>query len=267
MGNFDKVITFGGGTSTDIGKYISMKLNNELICIPSMLSTNSYSTNKVALLVDGVKRTLDAKEPDCIILDENILNLSRDINTYGLVDILSIHTAIKDWEISVKYNNESLADEYYEAKILLNEIIEFILSNSIESISNDILKVYEFIGRSGEITNKYGSGKPESGSEHIFAKVIESKLNIPHGLSVVHGIILMSIAQDNLDNKVLECIKKLDLINKSIKYGLNSDLIKECLDEVTIRKDRFCIINIMNNKNEIFRKYYDLVWGDSNVNN
>lgn len=266
LNDIKKVITFGGGSSIDIGKYISMKLNNELICIPSMLSTNSYSTNKVALLVDGLKVTLDAKEPDVILIDNDLLKLSNDINTYGLVDILSIHTATKDWDISVLHNNEALSNEYYDAKELLNEIVDFILDNSVDNIINNIDRVYEFIGRSGEITNKYGSGKPESGSEHIFAKVIESKINIPHGLAVVHGIVLMSIAQDNLDSRILECINKLDLINESTKYGLNSSLIKECLDEVTIREDRYSIINIIGNKNEIFNKYYDLVWSELNVN-
>ena len=65
--DIEEVITFGGGSTIDIGKYISYKTGIKYTCIPSMLSTNSYATNKVALIDNGRKITLEAKMPDKII--------------------------------------------------------------------------------------------------------------------------------------------------------------------------------------------------------
>ena len=166
-----KVVTFGGGSTIDIGKYISHKLKNEYICIPSMLSTNSYATNKVALIENGKKTTLEAKMPDCIILDDNILKMSETENLYGLADVLSIFTASYDWKLASLDIGEKIDKKIYDMSInLLNEVIQFIKQKSFGEIINNNNKLFEYIGIAGYITNLYGTGRPESGSEHIFAK-------------------------------------------------------------------------------------------------
>ena len=63
------VVSYGGGSTIDIGKYIANKLDADFTCIPTMLSTNSYATDKVALIKEGKKTTLEAKIPDKIIID------------------------------------------------------------------------------------------------------------------------------------------------------------------------------------------------------
>ena len=71
--NINLIVALGGGTAIDIGKYISYVMGKKLIVIPSMLSTNVYSTNKVALIVNENKMTLSAKMPDEIIVDCDFL--------------------------------------------------------------------------------------------------------------------------------------------------------------------------------------------------
>ena len=92
------VVSYGGGSTIDIGKYIANKLGIDFICIPTMLSTNSYATDKVALIKENKKITLNAKIPDKIIIDNELLNLSKDENIYGLADVFSIYTALYDWK-------------------------------------------------------------------------------------------------------------------------------------------------------------------------
>lgn len=73
--NIITVVSYGGGSTIDIGKYIAYKLNINFTCIPTMLSTNSYATNKVALIKENKKVTLEAKIPETIIIDDKLLNL------------------------------------------------------------------------------------------------------------------------------------------------------------------------------------------------
>ena len=128
-----------------------------------MLSTNSYATNKVALMNNGKKMTLEAKMPDKIIIDNKILKLSKNENLYGLADVLSIYTALCDWKIANEDINEEIDKNIYDrADKLLHEVLEFINNNSLEDIVENNMELFKFIGIAGYITNLYGTGRPES---------------------------------------------------------------------------------------------------------
>lgn len=258
----EKVVTFGGGSTIDIGKYISHKLKNEYICIPSMLSTNSYATNKVALIENGKKTTLEAKMPDCIILDGSILKMSETENLYGLADVLSIFTASYDWKLASLDIEEKIDKKIYDMSInLLNEVMQFIQQKSFEEIINNNNKLFEYIGIAGYITNLYGTGRPESGSEHIFAKELESMIDIPHGISVSLGIIIMSIAQGRQVDEIINSIYKLKVLDKQYSYGINKDIIQRCTRNLKPRNGRYTIVDkyFNNDKyiNEVLEKFFD----------
>lgn len=260
LSKYQQIISIGGGTATDIGKYLSNKFNIKLIAIPTMLSTNVYSTNKVALIVDNKVTSIDAIMPTEIYFDNDILKTSMENNLYGVVDIFSIHTALNDWNLAIKYNHEEKSSEYDWAKDLLNSTINYISSNDISSIESDISFVYSKIGESGLITNKYGSGKPESGSEHIFAKALEKEINIPHAISVGNGIVLMVIAQNLISNNdkeykkgiiIINLLKKMNIFSLNKKYNVDYELIKRVFNNLKPRDDRYTVINLIYKNEEI----------------
>lgn len=260
LNNIKEVVTFGGGSTIDIGKYISYRLNTKYTCIPSMLSTNSYATNKVALIKDMEKTTLDAKVPDKIIIDNEVLRLSEKENLYGLADVLSIYTALYDWKIAKEDIGESLNQEIYsKARDLLDKVLNFIEAKSLQQIKEDNIQLFEFIGIAGYITNLYGTGRPESGSEHIFAKILESKIDIPHGISVSLGIIIMTILQGRKEQKIKQAILKIQVLEDRKEYGINKELIQKCLQDIKPREGRYTIIDryLKSNKNieEVLRQH------------
>lgn len=257
------VVSYGGGSTIDIGKYIANKLGIDFICIPTMLSTNSYATDKVALIKENKKITLNAKIPDKIIIDNELLNLSKDENIYGLADVFSIYTALYDWKIAEKDILEKIDDNIYNmAEKLFKEVLEFVNNNELKDISENNIKLFQFIGTAGYITNLYGTGRPESGSEHILAKKIEKRVNIPHGISVSVGIIIMSIIQEQYNNNIVKSIMKLGILDKGKSYGLNLKTIADSLNNVKQRKDRYTIINricSINNINGVLEKFENII--------
>lgn len=257
------VVSYGGGSTIDIGKYIANKLGIDFICIPTMLSTNSYATDKVALIKENKKITLNARIPDKIIIDNELLNLSKDENIYGLADVFSIYTALYDWKIAEKDILEKIDDNIYNmAEKLFKEVLEFVNNNELKDISENNIKLFQFIGTAGYITNLYGTGRPESGSEHILAKEIEKRVNIPHGISVSVGIIIMSIIQEQYNNNIVKSIMKLGILDKGKSYGLNLKTIADSLNNVKQRKDRYTIINricSINNINGVLEKFENII--------
>ena len=109
--------------------------------------------------------------------------------------------------------------EYENANNLLNKIIDYTTENEKKIIEKDIKFIYEAIGESWLITNRFESGKPESGSEHIFAKALEKEIDIPHAFSVSNGIILMILSHrysnnseiDDSDKKIIAILKNLEI--------------------------------------------------------
>ena len=247
LGEFDIVVAFGGGTAIDQAKFFGSRLNKKVIVIPTMISTNAYATDKVALYENNKKVTLLAKDPDIILLDKEILKRSTLKNVYGLVDVLSIYTALNDWDLAIEYNNEDISIEYSYAHKLLLETLSFINNHTYEEIINDTHKIFELVGKAGIITDIYGSGKPESGSEHLFAKELEAIKRVPHAISVSNGILLMSLLQNKFSEEVLSAIRKLRVFEDEHLYGINEELLKEAFFNVKVRPDRFTIVNLDNN--------------------
>ena len=246
-GNYYHIIGFGGGTAMDISKYLAYMMACDLIIIPSMLSTNAYATNKVSLFENYSKRTFDTKMADEIVLDIELVKNSSKQNLYGFADIFSIHTALADWKIASENNNEIIDNIIYEmSNKLLESAIEFVINNSKSRICNSIEFLYDSIGLAGEITNIYGCGRPESGSEHIFAKTLEEIVNIPHGISVSIGILTMSIIQDNYSERIFKCIKKLGVLEECGKYNITIELIEKTLCLLVPRNDRYTILDLIN---------------------
>lgn len=249
--NINQVVSFGGGSTIDIAKYIAYKLGIKYICIPSMLSTNSYATDKVALIKEEQKVTLNAKLPDCVILDCNLLKKSVTENMYGLADVLSIYIALYDWKIASEDIGEKIEEKIFSMALdLFYRVKSFISSNTLEFISDNVKQIFEYIGMSGHITNLYGTGRPESGSEHIFAKKIESIVNVPHGIAVSLGIILMSIMQEREVDEIIDIIKKIKVLDRCEEYGINRSIIEKSLLTLMPRKERYTIVNKFYNNNE-----------------
>lgn len=255
LNEYEKIITIGGGTATDIGKYLSNKYQKYLICIPTMLSTNAYATNKVALKVGNKIESLDAILPSEILFDNDILKKSLDNNLYGMADIFSIYTALNDWLLDSKFNNKNITPEFEWARHLLHSTVEYVINKSIDKIKNDTIMIYKLVGDAGKITNEYGSGKPESASEHIFAKALEKEIKIPHAIAVADGILIMSIAQcfytnDSFDINICNALKKLGVYELNKKYNITYDLIDSVFLSLKPRADRFSIINLIYKDND-----------------
>ena len=242
--NFKRIVSLGNGKTTDVAKYIASIQKIELISIPAALTTNVFFTNKACLLDSGDKKTFSSKIPDRIIIDFKILEkVPFKYHMYGLCDVLSIHTAIFDWKLSARKQSEKI-DPF------LVDFAEFILKQLITNKKNILKKdrqslelIVKLIMLSGYITNIAGSGRPESGSEHIIASFFEKQIDTFHAVGVTAGILLSMKLQKNEKKVIISMLEDLGLLEALINDERVVNKLRSLPAEIKPRNDRYTILN------------------------
>ena len=249
-------IGIGGGTAIDLAKYHAAKDGVECVAIPTMLSTNVFATDKSAVIKNGDKYTENTVLPR-VIFDKNLFDMKKPENIFGLVDALSIETALIDWCIAANNRVENIDLDIFDRAFDILKKAKTLLNFYINK-TGDIkaLDCFNILLECGYITNDYGSGRPESGTEHIIAKKIEQNFKIPHYKSVSIGIIIASRLQYLLGGFELKKQKNSasDIIinlmdERKIDISMyDKQKLIDCISDTEIRSDRFGVLNLIGNK-------------------
>lgn len=237
LSKVDTYIGFGGGTALDIAKYLANLNHAKCIAIPSMLSTNAFATNKVAKVTSDGKITVDSVLPKEIWYDDEVINLSRKENIFGLADAFSIYTALYDWDISGEKKNVIIYQRAWNTYVKALDCVHKKKQSQKE--------IFDILLEAGYVTNDYGSGRPESGSEHIVAKEIEKLVKVPHALAVVCGICIMSLVQERPKDEYDENYVAFELMGifGDIRTKIPPAILKQALLNVQPRHDRITCLN------------------------
>lgn len=245
VSGFEAVYGLGGGTAIDMAKYIAKINNLPCIAIPSMLSTNVFATNKVATTRKGRKTTEDGVLPKTVYIDPWYLKESTDQNYLGLIDVFSISTALADWKLADARGVEPIQWDYFNRA---NRLLKRVMRNSSDKPA--IKQIVANLSEAGYITNDYGCGRPESGSEHIFAKSLEERIPIPHALSVSMGIMLMRMFDGNPEvskDELSRCFRQLGVFHHLDMYNKTHpelrDIVVQVFKTLKPRPDRFTILD------------------------
>lgn len=98
---FDAVIATGSGTINDICKYASFQDGKPYAVFGTAASMNGYSSANAAITIKGHKKTLQARLPQGIFLDLDILSAAPvRLTRSGLGDAICRTTCQADWLLS-----------------------------------------------------------------------------------------------------------------------------------------------------------------------
>jgi glycerol dehydrogenase-like iron-containing ADH family enzyme len=204
-----------------------------------MISTNVFATNKSAVIVGEKKVTVDSVLPSLVIADTAYLNLSQKENRYGIADILSISTALMDWDMARANGQDVINAAIWQRAV---NVLEGILQIRPADITDQLETVLGLVAEAGYITNDHGSGRPESGSEHIFASAIEVRMPILHGAAVSLGIMIMTRAHATT-TPIESYLTDLGMIDDLNELAIPRALVLDALHNLRPRVDRYTIVN------------------------
>ena len=193
-GKTQLIIGVGSGVINDLCKKVSFDKNLPYYVIATAPSMDGYASVGSALILKGMKVTLNARPPLAIIADTKILkDAPLDMIKAGYGDIIGKFSCLNDWKLSALVNGEYLCKRIYNLTYQCAKKIKRLGYKIKNRDENAIGKLMEALVLVGVLMSFVGSSRPASGSEHHLSHYFEITgiLNkseyFTHGIDVIYS--------------------------------------------------------------------------------
>lgn len=240
----DALVGVGGGKALDYSKYCAHVLALPFISVPTSTSNDGFCSPVSSLLVDGKRKTVNARIPYGVVVDINAIKSSPEGNIFsGIGDLISKVTAGWDWKESVKKEGSSFHDFAY--LISQNTVIDFLNYQHKDIKSSQFL--YHLINSllmNGIAMEISGSSRPASGSEHLISHAYDKIATVTsmHGVQVGISTYICSYLQDNQFYMVKNFLINTGFFEYLFNYPLNKPEFIEAIRLAPSVKDNFYTI-------------------------
>ncbi len=190
------IIGIGSGVINDLCKQVSFASKLPYYIIATAPSMDGYASKGSALILDGMKVTLNADVPKAIIADVNVLkNAPFDMIQSGYGDIIGKYSCLNDWKLA------NIVTEEYLCKFVMDATYEAVektvsLADGLVKRDGDAVKaLMEALVAVGILMAYVGNSRPASGSEHHMSHyfeivgIVRGERYFPHGVDVCYSAI------------------------------------------------------------------------------
>jgi alcohol dehydrogenase class IV len=170
-----EIISRGGGSTIDVGKWVAKKYNLKHTVIPTTGGTGSEETRYVVLMVDGKKKTFtDEKfKPQAYVLDPHLsVSLSKEHTLASGLDAIS-QCLESLW--STKSTPESINYAYAGLQLGLDNLEKAVNSPEDLEARMNMLLAANMSGRAINIT--------QTNICHAISYPLTEEYGIPHGIA------------------------------------------------------------------------------------
>jgi len=260
--NTSLIVAVGSGTINDLARMVSFKLAIPYVIIGTAPSMDGYASVVSPLIVGGTKVTFQAVYPYAIIADANILKEApMQMLQAGFGDILGKLTALADWELARRLNNE------YYCQTTVNVVKTALLKcrNNIEGMvrrdETAIMYLMEALILSGVAIGLIGNSRPASGAEHHMAHywevdAIKQGIDHPlHGNSVGTAAVVVSMLYKMMKERlpagmetpepeeIIGLLERTGAAADPAKLGIDKELFRRSVIHAMEIRPRFTIFN------------------------
>ncbi|MCZ7584609.1 MAG: iron-containing alcohol dehydrogenase [Deltaproteobacteria bacterium] len=192
------VFGVGGGTACDAAKLHAFRRGARLVLVPTILSVDAPYTKAVGIRVGGRVRYVGEVYPDYLLVDFDLLERSpKRLNRAGVGDVLSIFTALFDWNLARDVRGESYDHGIAtDSQALLNRLLAS--AEAVRACGEEGLRlISELYVAEVALCERFGNSRPEEGSEHYFAYAVESdtRRHFIHGELIACAVLLTGLRQ------------------------------------------------------------------------
>lgn len=199
------VFGLGGGTAMDAAKFVAWRRAKPLYLAPSAVSVDACVTNTIAVRSAGTVEYRGFVVAEQVLVDVTLIrHAPARMNRAGLGDLLSIHTALRDWQSGMTNGGTKViprvavqAAEIFDSITALAGEVFAVSSPGIEALVRAYLAI-------SQLCLEVGHAQAEEGSEHYFAYCLENVTgrSFIHGEAVTLGTVLMAELQRNTPERI-----------------------------------------------------------------
>ena len=201
----DLIIGIGSGVINDLCKIVSFKKGLRYFIVATAPSMDGYASKGSALILDGMKVTLNTDVPKAIIADTKVLaNAPFEMIQAGYGDIIGKYSCLNDWRLSACVYNEYLCPFVMNATYETVEKTVKLADGIREKDAEAIGALMEALVAVGILMAYVGSSRPASGSEHHLSHYFEivgierGEDYLPHGIDVCFSAIETAKVREKL---------------------------------------------------------------------
>ncbi len=216
----------------DNAKWLAFRTAAPLVLAPSILSVDACVTNTVAVR-DGHRVSYEGfVVADQIILDFDLVQKAPErLNRAGAGDLLSIHTALRDWATGDGQGGApfdgAVAGRAAAVLDALDEVAEGVSAVTDQALTTMLLGYADI----NDMTIECDHAQMEEGSEHYLAYYLEqlTGASFVHGEVVTLGSVIMSRLQQNDPDRAERIADRCGVAWRAAQLGLSRELLMTAL--------------------------------------
>ena len=246
LNNTSLIVGVGGGKVIDVAKMAATNAGIYFVSVPTAASHDGIASPLASIKNNKGSVSMTAQAPIGVIADTNIIrNAPFRLLSAGCADIVSNYTAIKDWQLANRLQNES----YSESAAALSLMTAKLIMKSSKSIKKGLEEsarlVVKSLFSSGMAISIAGSSRPASGSEHKFSHALDKIAKKPalHGEQCGVGTIMMMSLHGGDWEVIKNALHDMNAPTNAYELGIDPDDIIEALIMAhKIRPERYTIL-------------------------
>ena len=201
----DLILGIGSGVINDLCKYVSYFCGLPYDIFATAPSMDGFVSVGAALILDGMKVTLDARPPRSVYADTQVLAASPlRMRQAGWGDIIGKYSCLNDWRLSA-----ALLGEYFcpEVCALMQSAVDRVRPLAAGVRKGDetaVAALMEALVIAGIAMSWVGNSRPASGSEHHLSHyfeitgILRGKKYLPHGIDVLCSAVITARLRERM---------------------------------------------------------------------
>jgi glycerol-1-phosphate dehydrogenase [NAD(P)+] len=244
------LVGVGGGKAIDIAKMASDELDVGFVSVPTAASHDGIVSGRGSVPDGDTRHSVAAEPPLAVVADTAILaDAPWELTTAGCADIISNHTAVKDWLLANRLRNV----EYSRYSATLARMTSEMLVEEADSIRPGLEEsawvVVKALVSSGVAMSIADSSRPASGAEHLFSHQLDriAPGKALHGHQVGVGSIIAMYLHGDDWRWVRDALATIGAPTTADELGITEAEVIEALTTAHEIRDRYTILgNGMN---------------------